>query len=252
MKALILADIHSNSAALNACAADAKKRYGKTEQIWVAGDTIDGGPDPTLVIDLLEAAGAKGVMGNHDASVFDNRTQSDLGQHRTSLHRNMQLMASKHFDWLYNLPLRRKLNYEEIYMVHGSPNDPLWEYVTDHKVAVQAIADSPCLITIVGHSHFPLVFFADGTGYNMDDGATVMCAPEDAILFNPGSCGQSRNGDSRACYGIFDDETRTLFHHRVEYDMDSMLNKLIEQKCPDWMVDKMQRTSSRTTPFPGV
>ena len=44
-------------------------------------------------------------------------------------------------------------------------------------------------------------------------------------LVNPGSVGQSRDGDPRAAFLVYDDLDRTLRFHRVEYDWELCYRK---------------------------
>ena len=64
MRVAVLSDIHSNIVALEAVLAAA----GDVDAVWHLGDNVGYGPDPNLAITRLEAAGATGVRGNHDAA----------------------------------------------------------------------------------------------------------------------------------------------------------------------------------------
>ena len=44
-------------------------------------------------------------------------------------------------------------------------------------------------------------------------------------LVNPGSVGQSRDGDPRAAFLVYDDLEQTLLFHRVEYDWELCYRK---------------------------
>ena len=64
MRVAILSDIHANLTALEAVLA----AIGPVDAIWHLGDVVGYGPDPDAVVERLEALGALGVKGNHDAA----------------------------------------------------------------------------------------------------------------------------------------------------------------------------------------
>ena len=69
-RALVLADIHSNSWALEAVLNDADK-HGPYDTILCAGDMVGYGPDPNGCIDRLRDRGAVCIAGNHDVAIVD-------------------------------------------------------------------------------------------------------------------------------------------------------------------------------------
>ena len=50
------------------------------------------------------------------------------------------------------------------------------------------------------------------------------------LILNPGSVGQPRDGDPRACYAILTDETITF--RRLEYDVETTIRKIYDE--PKW------------------
>ena len=110
---------------------------------------------------------------------------------------------------------------EAFTLVHGSPREPVWEYVLSPDTARENLASFATPWCLIGHSHRPLVFTCE------DDGCTMQpLLPDDPLtlgggrrLLNPGAAGQPRDGDPRASYAIHDGDTRTLTLHRVPYDI---------------------------------
>ena len=69
MNVLLISDIHSNLAALEAVIRDAEVRFDISET-WVLGDLVGYGPNPKECIELLSnMKNIEVVMGNHDAAV---------------------------------------------------------------------------------------------------------------------------------------------------------------------------------------
>jgi diadenosine tetraphosphatase ApaH/serine/threonine PP2A family protein phosphatase len=57
--------------------------------------------------------------------------------------------------------------------------------------------------------------------------------PDGAYLINPGSVGQPRDGDPRAGFVLFDNESRELVHRRVTYDYETTRRKIDAAGLPD-------------------
>jgi len=104
-------------------------------------------------------------------------------------------------------------------LVHGSPRDPTWEYITSAPVARANLALLQTPYGLFGHTHLPVVYRDDrglietlspmsGSAVRLDERPT---------LLNPGSVGQPRDGDPRASYLILDIERGEGHWGRVDY-----------------------------------
>src|SRR5690349_25048881 len=125
MRVAVLSDIHSNLPALDAVLAAA----GGVDAIWQLGDVVGYGPDPDGVVARLQERGAVGVRGNHDAAALGG---SEIEWFNPDARRAMEWTRSTISDdtraWLEALPEHRSEAGCEL--VHGSPREPLWEYIT--------------------------------------------------------------------------------------------------------------------------
>src|SRR5207245_1511861 len=65
VKVGLLSDIHANLVALESVLAE----MGAVDELWVCGDTVGYGPDPSDVLALLVERKATIVAGNHDRAV---------------------------------------------------------------------------------------------------------------------------------------------------------------------------------------
>ena len=86
-------------------------------------------------------------------------------------------------------------------LFHGSPRDPVWDYVLDDEAAAWSFAATSEPLVLVGHSHIALEI-SDGENLRGEPaaaGTTVELGPLRRLL-NPGSVGQPRNGDARAAW----------------------------------------------------
>ncbi|MCP8312902.1 MAG: metallophosphoesterase family protein, partial [archaeon] len=122
----IVSDIHGNLDALNAIMKNISQK-----SIYCLGDLVGYGANPNEVIEWARENNVKCVMGNHeyavvtgDASWFNWDAQRAIFWTRSNLKR-------ENFDFIKKLPKRieLKLNDVRILFVHGSPNDPIFEYV---------------------------------------------------------------------------------------------------------------------------
>jgi diadenosine tetraphosphatase ApaH/serine/threonine PP2A family protein phosphatase len=141
--------------------------------------------------------------------------------------------------WLRSLP--DKLPLEGCELVHGSPREPLWEYITSVPVARANLAALQQPIGLNGHTHIPVAFVED-------DGRVGAVAPQDGsqlelrgrrALLNPGSVGQPRDGDARASYAIYEPERDRISWHRVAYDVEPVQAQMQRAGLPPPLVARL-------------
>src|SRR5438552_6273371 len=164
------------------------------------GDTVGYGPDPADTLTLLRERRATLVAGNHDRAVATGEGLELFNPiARTAAERHRSWLGRADLDFLAALPLTLEPagGYA---MCHGSPRDPLWEYVFDARTAAFAMAGLAASRCCVGHTHVPAIF---RTG----DGK---------VMINPGSVGQPRDGDARAAYALLDVAAATVDVRRGE------------------------------------
>jgi len=216
MRVALLSDIHSNLVALDAVLAAA----GPVDAIWHLGDVVGYGPDPDGVVRRLIEVGAVGVRGNHDAAAAGG---DEIEWFNPDARRAMEWTRDSISDatvaWLRVLPER--LTVEGCELVHGSPREPIWEYVTSVPAARANLAVLASPTGLNGHTHIPVAFIEDdgridvvGPGH----GSELELRGRRALL-NPGSVGQPRDGDPEASYAILDPAEGRISWHRVAYDI---------------------------------
>ena len=233
MKIGVLSDIHANLPALEAVLAD----LGAVDALWVCGDTVGYGPDPSDVLALLSERGALLVAGNHDRAVAtgeDLDLFNEAAAAAATLHREWLTAAER--DALAALPLT--LEAHDVTLCHGSLRDPLWEYVTNARAAAASLALAKTPHCCVGHTHVPALYPADaprtsqvryGEAYSLGKRS----------FFNPGSVGQPRDGDPRSAYAVLDPAAATVVFHRVGYPIETTQRRMHVRRLPTILVERL-------------
>jgi predicted phosphodiesterase len=227
MRTLIISDIHANLTALSAVLENAKP----FDRVWCLGDVVGYGPDPNACIERLrELPGLKCVKGNHDAAILGEIDKKAFNyEARTSLEWLDSRLKPVNRRWLETLEDR--WTFENFTLVHGSPRNPVWEYIMDLSAARQNMSEFDTQICLVGHTHIPCVFQMD-EDQDVNSTRLYTMAPETSFrltrkaIVNPGSVGQPRDHDPRGSYLIFDSSAGVWTYHRVAYDFGKVQERI--------------------------
>ena len=233
MRCAIIADIHANLTAFTAVLDDIEQRGG-IEETWCLGDVVGYGPDPHQCIELLRQYRHICVAGNHDWAAIGKIDTSDFNPNAaTACHWTSQQLTSEDIDYLNSLPL--VIQKDNFTLVHGSPREPIWEYLLSTSSARANFAYFQSQFCLVGHSHVPLIFECDEAGacsLNEFPADTTLTLAKNRLIINPGGVGQPRDGDPRASYASYDSETRTVTHNRVPYDIGVTQARMAKYRLP--------------------
>ena len=236
MRFAVFSDIHANLSALDA-ALDA---VGPVDGLWHLGDVVGYGPEPDEVVARLVERGAIGVQGNHDAAALGG---PEIDWFNPDARRAMEwtraTISTTTREWLASLP--RTMTIGSCFLVHGSPRDPTWEYVTSLPVARANFAVLGERIGLHGHTHLPLAWIEE-------DGAIEVVSPGHGsvlelrgrrVLANPGSIGQPRDGDTRASFMVVDTEADTISWHRTGYPIADVQGRMRAAGLPPNLVARL-------------
>ena len=239
MRYAILGDIHSNLAAFEAVLRDIEGKGG-FDKIWCLGDVVGYGPDPCECIERLRQHGHICVAGNHDWAAIGKIDTADFNPIAArACQWTAQQLTEEDVDYLQNLPL--SLCQDDFTLVHGSPRDPIWEYLLSIEAAQDNFACFETAYCLVGHSHTPLIFelAGDEAVYKMFSEGTSLKLGKERLIINPGGVGQPRDGDPRASYALYDVEDGTVCHYRVEYDILATQEKMAERGLPTPLIVRL-------------
>jgi diadenosine tetraphosphatase ApaH/serine/threonine PP2A family protein phosphatase len=238
VRTLVISDIHANLTALEAVLSDA----GQFDAVWCLGDLVGYGPDPNECIECIsKLPNLQCILGNHDAAAVGSIEVDAFNPdaRKTVLWTQGKLtLANK--EYLKNLPER--VNLEYITLVHGSPFRPVWEYLLDTHSATVSFEFFDTPYCFVGHTHLPVIY------YLPDDRLTAQLIVPEHIsqmtlaprtILNPGSVGQPRDRDPRAAYAILNLTDYTWEWHRVEYDIQSVQERMRKDNLPERHITRL-------------
>jgi predicted phosphodiesterase len=240
MRAAVLSDIHSNLPALTAVLADIDRLDPAPDEIWCLGDLVGYGASPDRCTELAAASANVCLAGNHDLVVCG---ALDIDHFSASAAAAARWTMDAIDDWTREFlaglqPLARGLDAG---LYHGSPRDPVWEYVLSIDQAGECLRAQQERVCLIGHSHLACYFFTQDRltdGALAPQGATVEVG-EGKWLLNPGSVGQPRDGDARSAYLVLDTDDWVARFHRVEYPIEEAAGAILEAGLPPDLASRL-------------
>ena len=245
MKIAVVSDIHANLAALQAVLADIDA-VAPGAVIWHTGDIVGYNAEPNEVVALLRDRGAVGVMGNHDAAVLGEldvrwfNPAAAAAVRWTATH-----LTPESASWLHALPKISEMGAATL--VHGSPREPLGEYVISAEGARENLFALSTPVLFHGHTHVPAYWALRGgqaTSVVIDRYAQPLLSPS---LINVGSVGQPRDGDVRASWVLWDRSDDgsaigalgTVQWRRVHYDIARTQSFVRAAGLPEFLAERL-------------
>jgi len=237
MRVAVISDIHANLPALEAVSESIDEEG--PDAIWCLGDLVGYGAQPNECCRWAMERAAVCLAGNHDLGVIGAIDLADFaGDAGAAAVWTQSVLGAEERDWLAALPTGTEQDGVGLY--HGSPRDPVWEYVLTWEAARNAIHDSGTPVTIVGHSHVPLAI-VDGRGAigGHAPGGTETSLAQGKWLLNPGSVGQPRDGDPDAGWLLLDLDAPHVSFRRVPYDVARAQAAIRGAGLPNALADRL-------------
>jgi predicted phosphodiesterase len=232
----IFADVHANFEALDAVLERLKTK--NIERYICAGDLVGYGPNPNECIDIIRnLPSVRIVAGNHDRAACGLKDITWFNEYaRESMRWTQRVISAGNRAFLAQLPVSVMLR--DITVFHGSPQDPVDEYLITREQFTANIALVKTPVAVVGHTHAPAVF--DGEVLGHPRGPETMTLTEDRTwIINPGAVGQPRDADNRASCAVFDTATRVLEFQRIEYNIELTQQKMRNVKLPGFLIERL-------------
>lgn len=237
MRFAIFSDIHSNLEALEAVLHDAEER--KCTHYVCLGDIVGYNANPHECVALIQDLDCPTVKGNHDeqASLLESsRDFNELAEHAIEWTREHLTEEDK--EWLRNLRLQRQVR--DFTIVHATLDTPgQWGYVFNNLDAVASFTYQHTTVCFFGHTHVAMAFVRDdGVQRIKIDQLRIELGKK--YFINTGSVGQSRDGDPRASYCIYDTDQNLVDQRRVKYDLHAAQDKIIKAGLPRLLAERLE------------
>jgi predicted phosphodiesterase len=239
MRILVISDIHANLIALDTVLEHA----GEVDAVWCLGDVVGYGPWPNeCIARLQDLPELVCLIGNHDAAainLLDIATFNPEAQ--ISINWMQTRLTEDSLDFLRSL--QEHVAIDDVTLAHGSPRQPILEYLLDTRSATENFDHFSTSYCFVGHTHLPVRF-----EYKNGDYISRLSIPPinevtelaPRAILNPGSVGQPRDRDPRSAFTIFDPDENTWHYQRVGYDIASVQEKMTEEGLPERHIQRLQ------------
>src|SRR5579864_8306364 len=240
MRVAVVSDIHGNYHALEAVLAEVVSE--EPDELWCLGDVVGYGPDPNRCCEAVERHASLCLAGNHDLAVIGSLSIEDFnGDAATAVRWTQAVLAPEARRFLE--PLVPSATRDGAALFHGSPIDPVWDYVLSEEGARASMERVRAPLLLVGHSHVALSIAYDGgtlTG-GLAHGGDEVDLDASRWLLNPGSVGQPRGGDPRASWLLLDFAARRARFRRTEYPIALTQAAIRSAGLPEALAERLAR-----------
>ena len=213
MRIAILSDIHSNKYALKNTL-DFLNNQNIDKYIFL-GDYFGYYPWANDTYNLLMTIEDSSIflLGNHDELLI-NKIPEKIPEYYHVIEQNKSNLPDEALLWLSKLQKKIEVKFDDTYFIacHGTPADLLnGRYYPDNIENYDWFPKRDTVL-LLGHTHYPICKSIKGGG----------------TIINPGSVGQSRDGNISSSFCIFDTETKSNNFYRTTFDS-NMLIKILEE-----------------------
>lgn len=238
MRIAVISDIHGNWHALEAVLGDVEQE--QVDQVWCLGDLVGYGPQPNRCVAETHKRADICLIGNHDlAAIGRVGLEGFHSDAALSAEWTAKTLDDDARGYLETLEPSGERPGAQLF--HGSPRDPVWEYILDESVVRAAFELTTAPLVFVGHSHVPIALKLENGSLagGLAHGGSEVELGEARWLINPGSVGQPRDLDPRAAYLLLDTDRSVVHFRRVPYDIAQTQAEIREQGLPDALATRL-------------
>jgi len=240
MRLAIISDIHSNSEAIDSVL----ENIENVDEFICLGDIVGYGADPNYCIKKIKDLNCRCIGGNHDfgaigrvdINYFNYAAKAAILWTSHQLNKDSTEFLSS---------LNKKITIEDnVFAVHGSPREPILEYILDKNIASLIFKKYNFKICFIGHSHLAGSFSFDENNNRINysdfsSGGYIEILKNKRYIINCGSVGQPRDGNPRASYGVYDTILKKVVINRVLYPIDLTQKKIINAGLPVILAERL-------------
>lgn len=242
----LISDLHANLEAVEAVF----RRIDALgiREVCCLGDVVGYGADPLPTARLVMQRCKWTILGNHDWGLFHGLEEFNPLAREALLFTRRKLQPTlftpgRRVVWRFLQGLPDRMQDHGYLFFHGSPRDPVMEYVLKSDGFLEpaklqqifGLIDRPCF---VGHTHWPGVHRADLRFTQATDEQREF-ALDGPCIVNVGSVGQPRDGDPRASFAVVDRGRVEI--HRVPYDLRRTQAKILAAGLHPALAERLAR-----------
>jgi predicted phosphodiesterase len=239
MRTALLSDVHGNFPAFEAVLADVDATG--VDEIWCLGDLVGYGAQPDACVELARERCDLCLAGNHDLVVTGDIDIADFSSSAAAAALwTRETIGKESLAFLRSL--RASNDGHAIGLWHGSPRDPVWEYVLSGWQADECMDLMQPRVGAIGHSHVALWFTRSEEGKvegAQAHGGLKRDLGKGEWLVNPGGVGQPRDGDPRAAWLLLDTEAWSAEWRRVEYPIEEAASAIEQAGLPKVLAERL-------------
>jgi predicted phosphodiesterase len=220
----ILSDIHGNHRALKAVLTEFAG--ADVDRIVCLGDIVGYFHQSMDCLNTVIDSGIDVIMGNHEGILLEIIESPPTHQNIYFLGGLRKNLSQRQKDWLLSLPMKLDIDFDKkrTSFFHGSPWNPLGEYIYPDSVDAERFAALEYDYIIMGHTHYPMM---------------LKCSH--VTLINPGSCGLPRDSSWKASAVLLDTETGDVKFVKATYDVKKTIEEAQAAGVANAVTDKLLR-----------
>ncbi|RMH71064.1 MAG: metallophosphoesterase [Gemmatimonadetes bacterium] len=242
MKYGIYSDVHGNLEALETVL-KVLDEVEKPDELLCLGDVVGYGANPNECANLVRQTSQTVLAGNHDWAALDLTDTTffnPVAQKAVAWTRTV--LTAENDKYLRSLPLVAK--FDGFMIVHATPSEPeKWNYIISRNEAKYEFRMFTEQICFIGHTHQPMIVQKTADELNVivarNGTGVVPIDPHSRYIVNVGSVGQPRDRNPQSAYCIFDTEAMTVQIKRVDYDIETAQEKIINAGLPELLADRL-------------
>jgi len=239
MKYALLSDIHANLEALETVLGQLQD----VEAHICLGDLVGYGPNPNECVEAVRnLPNLICIAGNHDLAALGQYDLTLFNPYaREAIRWTTRQLQPEHVDFLASLQLIGQ--HPPFTLVHGALPEPM-EYVVSSADARLAFHEMPTPSGLIGHTHVAEYYRQPVNNklverMDLFSGGAIHMEESYRYLINIGSIGQPRDGNPKASFGIWNEETGTVTIRRIEYDLEATQRKMLKAGLPEYLAQRL-------------